>query len=80
MTVTRIKLHNKGFNEMRNQPLMVDALLTEADHIAMNAGEGFESQVHNKRTRAIANVYAETFEAQLAEARHGALSSAVGGG
>lgn len=75
----KIQLHIKGFNELRNSPEMVEALTAEAGKVRDRAGDGFEAAVHNKSSRAIANVYTETAEAMVEESRHGTLSKALGG-
>lgn len=75
----KIKLHVQGFNELRNSPEMLDALTEESGKVRDRAGAGFEAAVHKKSSRAIANVYTESAEAMVEEARHGTLSKALGG-
>lgn len=80
MAKGKVVLHNAEFARMRNSPEMKAAVSAEAQKIANRAGPGFLVGVHNMDSRVIANVYTGDAEAMRAEAKHGALSKAVGGG
>lgn len=75
----KFTLNIEEFNEMRNSQGVQDALNEVADRIARSAGPGFEvDHAEPGKTRAHARVYADTFEAKLAQAHHHALERAFG--
>lgn len=88
----RIKFHYDGFNDLRKDPAVRDALYGEAMEIAARAAGmagltyGFEDDsdfvVHesaNWKTRSRFTVVANSYKARAAEARSGVLTKALRG-
>ncbi|WP_144627614.1 hypothetical protein [Arthrobacter woluwensis] len=76
----RVKLNNRGFKELRNDPAVVEFLEDLAERVIDNAGPGFDRDTHTGGTRARVAIFPNSAEGYRAEAKYGALSKAVGGG
>ena len=76
----RVELHLDQFRALRNDPELVKILDEHAERIQGAAGVEFTTGTHRGGNRARVTVYPDSFEGILAEARHGALSQAVGSG
>jgi hypothetical protein len=79
MGKTKVNLTLAGFYGLRTSPEMLSALKTEAAKVQARAGAGFESSVKAGAKTAVARVYPTGAAGIRAEAKHGALSKAVGG-
>lgn len=75
--VTKVELHNKGFNELRTSPGVMADLTARARRVAAAAGEGMEVHVTRGGARGRASVHTATFQARMAQARNNALSRAI---
>lgn len=60
----RLELNSPGIREYLKGASVQAALKKEADRIARGSGPGYEANVTVGRTRALANVRAETMEAR----------------
>ena len=76
MSKTKVKLTLAGFYGLRTSPEMLAALNTE---VQARAGAGFASSAKAGAKTAVARVYPTGAAGVRAEAKHGALSKAVGG-
>ena len=79
MGKTKVKLTLAGFYGLRTSPEMLAALSTEAAKVQARAGTGFASSAKAGAKTAVARVYPTGAAGVRAEAKHGALSKAVGG-
>lgn len=77
---TKVTLSRADFQALRSDPKLVAALEEQAERIRSAAGPGFATDSHPGGRRARVTVFPDSFEGILAEARHGALSRAVGSG
>ena len=76
----RVKLNSSGVRALlKSEPVQRD-LRSRAQRIAAAAGPGMEVEESVGASRARAAVVTATFEAKAAEARSGALTSALGAG
>lgn len=69
MARTRVDLHIKGFNALRNQPGVIGLLRTKADAIARAAGEGHDVIVRPGAARARATIMTVSPAAKAREAK-----------
>ncbi|MFW0120285.1 hypothetical protein ACN08Y_10265 [Rothia sp. P5764] len=65
MSKMRIELNSPGIRKYLQGESVQGALRREAERIAQASGEGYEANVKVGRTRALANVRANTVEARL---------------
>lgn len=80
MAKARVVLNLPKFRDLRRSQEAQDAVKAEADRIQSSAGPNFDAIVSVGPNRARAVVIPNSFEGILDEAKHGALSKAVGGG
>lgn len=78
--MAKVVIHNSAFPALRSDPAIMKVLEDKAEAIASAAGDGFATHSHPGGNRGRVTVFADSFEGILAEARHGALSQAVGSG
>lgn len=76
----KVVLSKPDFRALRSDPKMMEALEAEAERIRSAAGPGYATDSHPGGKRGRVTVFPDSFEGILAEARHGALSRAVGSG
>ena len=76
----RIKLNSKAIRDLLRSREMVADLDDRAKRIASAAGDGFDSEATQGRTRALASVWTATREAREAEGRSRALTRAIDAG
>lgn len=82
-TTVRVKLHNKGFNELRTSPGVMADLNSRAGAIARSAGPGNEVKGAHRtggRPRGRSTVYTGSAEAKRSEMRSKTLTRAIGAG
>lgn len=77
---TRVELHNKGFNELRNSGGVMADLAARAGRIANAAGEGMVSETRHGGARARSSVHTGTYAARRAQATNNALTRAIDAG
>lgn len=77
---TRIRFDYAGFNAVRRSEAVRADLAARAERIAAAAGPGFETKATLNPGRAGVLVYAETYDAMVAEAENKALTRAIDSG
>lgn len=77
MSRTKVKLLYKGFNELRKSPEMRAAVEAEAQRIAAAAGEGYETDLKEFPSRAVASVATATPKAMRDNLENNTLLKAV---
>lgn len=76
----RVKLNIPGFRDLRRSTGVASHLRAEAEKIAARAGDGYEVDESQGKTRARASVRTATPEAVLDEALNRTLDAAIHGG
>lgn len=77
----RVKLHMRGFRQLRNSPGVVADLAKRAAAIAAQAGDGFATRpAETGGDRARVAVVTETAEAMIDEAKHRTLTTSIDAG
>lgn len=77
---TKIRFNYDGFNAVRRSEGVKQDLQARAERIAAAAGPGFETRATINPGRAGVLVYAESYEAAVAEATDKALTRAIDAG
>lgn len=77
---TRIRFDYAGFNAVRRSEAVRADLGARAERIAAAAGPGFETKATLNPGRAGVLVYADTYDAMVAEAENKALTRAIDSG
>lgn len=78
--VKRVKLHNKGFDQLRKDPTMVADINARAKAIAKAAGPGYEVSPRSGKKRHRASVITESYEAAKDNAENNTLLKALDAG
>lgn len=78
--ITKIELHNDGFNQLRTSPGVMADLTARARRIASAAGEGMVAETRRGRARGRASVHTGSYAARKAQSENRALSRALDSG
>lgn len=78
--VKRVKLHNRGFTEMRKDPNLVADLEARGRAIANAAGPGYEVSSYSGKTRHRVSVITESYEAAKDNEENNTLLKALDAG
>lgn len=76
----RIRWNIKGFQQVRRLDGVKDRLKRESDKVASRAGDGYEVNVGEGKTRSRASVVTATPDAMRNESKNSSLLRALGGG
>lgn len=78
--IKRVKLHNKGFDELRKDSNLVADINARAQRIANAAGAGYEVSPRTGKKRHRASVITESYEAAKDNAENNTLLRALDAG
>ncbi|MGJ4077227.1 hypothetical protein ACN4BX_09245 [Corynebacterium macclintockiae] len=78
--VTKVVIHNEGFDQMRSDPALVRDLNRRAHAIAKAAGEGYEVSSRTGKKRHRVSVITESYEAAEDTAKNNTLLRALDAG
>ena len=78
MNKFKLVLNDKGIQELLKSDEMQSILSEHGATVARRAGAGYESDVHEYKKRAVANVYPATSEAAVDNLENNTLLKALG--
>ena len=78
MSKVKIELNSDGIKELLKSPEMQSILSQHGADKARQAGAGYESAVHVYKTRAVANVFPNTAEANRDNMENNTLLKVIG--